>query len=126
MTTPLYLGKTVTGPISADGLDWFPAPDDIDEVRFTSHELQAICPVTNQPDVYDLSITYKPAARCVESKSLKLYLTSFRDQGVYAEALAVRIAADILTAIEPEWVEVKTTQQVRGGLRLTTKVYRER
>ena len=75
-----------------------------------------MCPVTGQPDFSSVVIEYQPDQRCVESKSLKLYLWSFRDQAVFAEALAVAIGAEIHRAAQPHYVKVVVTQHVRGGI----------
>lgn len=112
----LYLGKRTTEPTKE--LDIFEAPR-VSLVRFESDELTAFCPVTRQPDFYHVLIEYRPASFCVESKSLKLYLQSFRDDGVFAEALAAQIAGDLYRAIMPRWLRVSLRQQVRGGLQLT-------
>ena len=69
-----------------------------------------MCPVTEQkPDLSTVVIEYSPHDRCVESKSLKLYLWSFRDAAVFAEQLAVDIAAEVVRAAAPTWVEVHVT-----------------
>ena len=114
------LGEQVSRPIGADELDVVDGIDMcVQEVVYTTKELNALCPVTGQPDQYELTVTYAPEGRSVESKSLKLYLWSFREQGVYAENLAATIARDIGTALD-RVVGVELTQQVRGGLVLRT------
>jgi 7-cyano-7-deazaguanine reductase len=87
----------------------------------TSDELTAVCPVTSQPDLYVVSIEYWPQALCLESKSLKLYLSSFRNEGVFCEALAVRIRDDVADALElpAEKVRVMLEQKARGGITIT-------
>ena len=75
-----------------------------------------MCPVTSQPDLSSIVIDYEPAAWCVESKSLKLYLWSFRDRTVFAEALAAEIADEIMTTAQPRRVTVTLTQRPRGGI----------
>ena len=92
---------------------------------YTTKALNALCPVTGQPDQYELTITYTPDGRTIESKSLKLYLWSFRDQGVYAENLAARIARDLGKALG-RTVSVELIQQVRGGLVLKASAYFDR
>ena len=89
------LGATVRHAI--DHVEVFPAPDHVTEVRFTTDELASRCPVTGQPDLSHVVIEYVPGRWCVESKSLKLYLWSFRDRAVFAEALAAEIAGEIFT-----------------------------
>jgi 7-cyano-7-deazaguanine reductase len=108
------LGSTVRHPV--EHLETFAAPDGCVRVRFTCEEVTSMCPVTQQPDLSTVEIAYEPAARCVESKSLKLYLWSFRDAAVFAEQLAVDIAAEVQRAAEPVWVEVTVTQRARGGI----------
>ena len=85
-------------------------------MRFRTDELASVCPVTGQPDLASLEIEYVPVGRCVESKSLKLYLWGFRDRAVFAEALAAEIAAEIGRAAEPAHVTVTLTQRPRGGI----------
>lgn len=80
----------------------------------------SICPVTRQPDLSSLEITYQPAAACVESKSLKLYLWRFRDRAVFAEALAAEIAGEIMATAQPAWVKVVVRQRPRGGITIET------
>jgi 7-cyano-7-deazaguanine reductase len=77
-----------------------------------------MCPVTNQPDMYVATIEYEPDALCIESKSLKLYLASFRNEGAFCEALAVRIRDDTARALElpAEKVRVTLRQKARGGI----------
>jgi 7-cyano-7-deazaguanine reductase len=72
--------------------------------------------VTEQPDLSNVVIEYEPAACCVESKSLKLYLWGFRDRAVFAEALAAEIAGEIMLTAAPVWVRVTLTQRPRGGI----------
>lgn len=99
------------------GIETFPNPG-VATVEMTSDELTAICPVTSQPDFYVARIAYRPGGLCVESKSLKLYLARFRNEGVFAEALAVRIKDDVAAAIEVDRdaVTVTLTQKARGGI----------
>lgn len=87
-------------------------------VTFKTDEFTSLCPRTGQPDFYDVTIEYTPAGRGLESKSLKFYLWAFRDFGVFAEDLAVRIARDVAAAIEPDRVTATVWQKVRGGLAL--------
>lgn len=108
------LGNTVREPV--DRLEVFPAPDNISTVRFYTTEFTSMCPVTMQPDLSTLTIEYAPDKVCVESKSLKLYLWSFRDKGVFCEALATTIAERVLADTNPRWVKVTVEQQARGGI----------
>src|SRR5882757_4556125 len=104
------LGKTVREGISADRLEAIPCPTNIVDVTMTNHEGTSLCPVTNQPDFWSVLINYEPVERCLESKSLKLYLWSFRERQVFAEALAQEICEAVFAAIHPAWVEVDLAQ----------------
>lgn len=75
-----------------------------------------MCPVTEQPDFSTVVIEYAPHERCIESKSLKLYLWSFRNAAVFAEQMAVDIGTEVHTAASPNWVQVQVTQRARGGI----------
>lgn len=99
------------------GLETFANPG-VSHVEMTSDELAAICPVTGQPDLYVAAIEYWPATLCLESKSLKLYLSGYRNEGHFCEALAVRIRDDVAAALElgPEKVRVTLKQKARGGI----------
>ena len=108
------LGRKGRHPI--EHVETFRAPPGCSIVRFRTDELASVCPVTGQPDLASLEIEYTPAGRCVESKSLKLYLWGFRDRAVFAEALAAEIAAEIGQSAEPERVTVTVTQRPRGGI----------
>ncbi len=102
------------------GLETFANPG-VSHVEMTSDELTAVCPVTSQPDLYIASIEYWPEALCLESKSLKLYLNSFRSEGAFCEALAVRIRNDVAEALELSTDKVRVTleQKARGGITIT-------
>jgi 7-cyano-7-deazaguanine reductase len=99
------------------GIETFPNPG-VARVEMTSDELVAMCPITNQPDMYVATIDYEPDALCIESKSLKLYLAGFRNEGAFCEALAVRIRDDAAATLElpAEKVRVTLRQKARGGI----------
>ncbi len=86
------------------------------QIRFESSEFTCLCPMTGQPDFATIRISYTPGEKCVELKSLKLYLWSFRDQGAFHEAVTNRILDDLLTALEPRMAEVVGDFLVRGGI----------
>jgi 7-cyano-7-deazaguanine reductase len=102
------------------GLETFPNPG-VSVVTMVSDELAAICPVTGQPDQYVAELEYEPDALCIESKSLKLYLMQFRNEGHFCEALAVRIRDDLAEALQlpRERVTVTLEQKARGGITIT-------
>jgi len=106
------LGSTVR---EFRGFDTFPKPDGVTDVVIASSEVTAVCPVTGQPAQYRVKIAYWPIDQCLESKSLKLYLQSFRNEGVFCEALAARIANDTGLALSCA-VEVVIEQTPRGGV----------
>ena len=110
------LGHTVRHAI--DHVEVFPAPANVTSVRFTTDEVSSMCPVTEQPDLSHVVIDYGPDQWCIESKSLKLYLWSFRDRPVFAEALAAEIAGEVMTTAKPKWVAVTLTQRPRGGIEI--------
>jgi len=103
--------------------DAFPAPD-VHRVTLTATEFTSICPRTGQPDFGSVIIEYTPAERCLESKALKFYLWSFRDEGAFCESLAARIADDIVYAIQPKALRVQVNQNVRGGVALVAVAVR--
>jgi 7-cyano-7-deazaguanine reductase len=113
------LGRDVRGPIGVEGLDAVPwGHGDTDAtVEFTTNELTATCPITGQPDFYELKLSYRPKESLIESKSLKLYLWNYRDRGIFAEDLAAMLLKDLVAACDPAEMTVDLTQQVRGGLR---------
>lgn len=102
------------------GLETFENPG-VMRVEMTSDELVAMCPVTGQPDMYVVTIHYEPRLLCLESKSLKLYLMQYRNDGVFCEALAVKIRDDVAEAlgIDSTAVRVTLAQKARGGISIT-------
>jgi 7-cyano-7-deazaguanine reductase len=102
------------------GLETFPNPG-VSQVEMVSDELVAVCPITGQPDFYLAAIEFQPDALCLESKSLKLYLARFRNEGAFCEALAVKIRDDVAEALQlsPERVTVTLEQKARGGITIT-------
>jgi 7-cyano-7-deazaguanine reductase len=111
------LGRPMNQP--SKELDCFPAPANVTLVRFTSDELTSFCPVTGQPDFNKVEIEYAPDQWCVESKSLKLYLWTFREEPIFGEALAATIAQDIFAQLQPHTCRVTLHQNIRGGLQMT-------
>lgn len=108
------LRSSVREPV--EHVECFPAPQHCTRVRFVSDEVTSMCPITGQPDFSTVEIDYQPHRLCIESKSLKLYLWSFRDQGIFAEGLAGAIAEEVNRAATPKHVRVVVTQKVRGGI----------
>jgi 7-cyano-7-deazaguanine reductase len=86
------------------------------EVSFDCPEFTCVCPMTGQPDFASLKITYLPNRLCVELKSLKLYLWSFREEGHFHEAVVNRICDDLARLLSPHFLEVVGDFNVRGGI----------
>ncbi len=93
-----------------------PHPDELYLVRFTCPEFTTLCPITGQPDFAHLVIDYVPKSHLVESKSLKLYIASFRDQRGFHEACTLSIAKKIRAAAEPIWLRIGGYWYPRGGI----------
>jgi 7-cyano-7-deazaguanine reductase len=85
-------------------------------VRFTAPEFTSLCPVTAQPDFAHIVIDYCPVAWLVESKSLKLYLQSFRNHGAFHEDCTMRIAKDLVSFLSPSWFRIGAYWYPRGGM----------
>ena len=92
------------------------------EIRFECPEFTCLCPMTGQPDFATIRIRYVPDARCVELKSLKLYLWSFRDEGAFHEAVTNRILDDLVAALSPRRLSVEGDFKVRGGIHTVVRV----
>ncbi len=94
-----------------------PAPENDYEIYFDCPEFTCVCPMTGQPDFATIRIRYIPDLRCVELKSLKLYLWSFRNEGHYHEAVTNSILKDLVDLLAPRFMEVEGDFYVRGGIR---------
>src|SRR3989338_1667448 len=88
-------------------------------IRIQVPEFTCLCPKTGQPDFATLHIEYVPAERCIELKSLKLYVWSFRDQGAFHEAVTNRILEDLVLACAPRFMRLTSEFNVRGGIYTT-------
>ena len=93
-----------------------PAPGRDYEIVHTAPEFTSVCPITGQPDFGTITVTYVPDARCLELKSLKLYFFSFRDQGIFYEAVTNRILDELVAACRPRRLTVRGDFRVRGGI----------
>ena len=92
------------------------------EIRFECPEFTCLCPKTGQPDFAVIRICYVPDKLCVELKSLKLYLWSYRNEGAFHEAVTNKILDDIVHAVKPRYLEVEGDFYVRGGIHTVVKV----
>jgi 7-cyano-7-deazaguanine reductase len=88
-------------------------------VTLQTEEFTCVCPKTGQPDFAKIKIQYIPEKKIVESKSLKLYLWSFRDEGVFHEHVTNMILNDLVAALKPRWCKVSAEFAVRGGIGIT-------
>ena len=133
--TDKITGK-ITGKTNTDGLSQLGRPVAIPEspeaavlervanphagelylARFTAPEFTSLCPVTGQPDFAHLVIDYAPEAWIVESKSLKLYLTSFRNHGAFHEECTVKIGKRLVETLAPKWLRIAGYWYPRGGM----------
>lgn len=114
--------RTSTRP--ARRLDTFPNPKkgrDY-EIEITGPEFTCVCPMTGQPDFATIRISYVPDEVCLELKSLRNYLWSYRNKGVFHEAVTNRIADDLIRWIQPRWLLVEAEFHTRGGLSTTVRV----
>lgn len=91
------------------------------------NEFTSVCPKTGQPDFGVITISYIAKKKCVELKSLKYYMQSFRNEGIFYENVINRILDDLANLLKPKWMEVKGEFTVRGGLQSTvTSVYKSK
>ncbi len=104
-------------------LETFPNknPDRRYVVRLETDEFTCMCPATGQPDFATITVEYIPKQRILESKSFKLYLWSFRDEGVFHEHVTNVILDDLVGALEPHWCKVTGAFNVRGGIAITVE-----
>ena len=99
-----------------------PSPERDYEIDFECPEFTCLCPKTGQPDFATIRIRYVPDAECIELKSLKLYLWSFRDEGHFHEAVTNRILDDLVAKIVPRSIEIEGDFNVRGGIHTVVRV----
>lgn len=117
----LHLGKKTDYNFDSPNLKTLqavPNPHtDVDYVAsFTCPEFTSICPITGQPDFAELVINYVPNKSILESKSLKLYLVSYRNHGAFHEDCTIQVAKDIIKTIKPKWLSIEGYWAPRGGI----------
>jgi len=116
----LQLGRVVETPARPEDaiLDPVPNPhpDTLYVARYVAPEFTSLCPVTGQPDFAHLVIDYVPDRFLVESKSLKLYLTAFRNHGAFHEGCTIDIAKKIVETVKPHWLRIGGYWYPRGGI----------
>jgi 7-cyano-7-deazaguanine reductase len=118
-------GRTLpfVGPeqVEAAVLETFEYAGPEQEILTETDEFTAVCPYSGLPDFAKLTVRYVPASKCIELKSLKYYVTSYRNVGIFQEHATAKIAEDLQRVLAAKWLEVKTVYNVRGGF-LTTCV----
>jgi len=123
-------GLTLLGRAAKPGrtLETFPNhhPDRDYVVTLSTREFTCVCPATGQPDFAELTIEYTPGEKILESKSLKLYLWSYRDQGVFHEHVANAILDDLVLALAPRWCRVTARFAARGGISIAVQAEHKR
>ncbi len=92
------------------------------EIVTETDEFSAVCPYSGLPDFAKVTLRYTPAGRCIELKSLKYYITSYRNVGIFQEHATAKIAEDLFRVLEPARLEVVTVYNVRGGFLTTCTV----
>ncbi|MFP4062940.1 MAG: preQ(1) synthase [Halochromatium sp.] len=107
--------------VPSQSLETFPNPEPERDytIRIRVPEFSCLCPKTGQPDFAELTLEYVPEAACVELKSLKLYVWSYRDEGAFHEAVTNRILSDLVTATQPRFMRLSADFNVRGGIYTT-------
>ena len=113
-------GKTFTfepqEKIREDFLEVFPYQGEKQLIEYTTKEFSAVCPFSGLPDYGTLTVRYIPRERCLELKSYKYYLVSFRNIGIYQEAATDRIFNDLKKLLAPQYLFVETVYNTRGGI----------
>ena len=119
-------GRTLSfsGPeiIDAAALETFGYDGPEQRIVTETREFSAVCPYSGLPDYALLRVTYTPSDRCIELKSLKYYVMSYRSVGIFQEHATARIAEDLVRALQPRHLEVTTVYNVRGGFETTCTV----
>lgn len=124
MATPEGLTLPFVGPEHVDVgvLETFAYDGPVQEVVTETREFTAVCPYSGLPDFATLTITYVPARTCIELKSLKYYVTSYRNVGIFQEHATAKIAQDLFHVLAPARLTVRTVYNVRGGFDTTCSV----
>ena len=86
-------------------------------IEHVNEEFTSVCPVTGHPDFGTITLRYEPASSCVELKSLKMYHQSFRNEGIFYEAVTNKMRDDLVQCMDPTWLQIVTNWKGRGGIR---------
>jgi 7-cyano-7-deazaguanine reductase len=119
-------GITALGRRVGETFETFPVPDTVERVTLINEDFTAICPVTDQRDFYQVIASYMPDQVCLESKTWRLYLAGFANDGAFCESLASRICTDLWDALEPMDIRVSLTQRMHGGTIIKAHAHRSR
>jgi len=124
MATPEGRSLPFTGPEHVDVgvLETFPYDGPEQEIVTTTDEFSAVCPYSGLPDFATLTVRYVPGSSCIELKSLKYYVTSYRNVGIYQEHATAKIAEDLFRVLAPKSLTVETDYNIRGGFLTTCTV----
>ena len=95
------------------------------EIAFFAHEFTSVCPMTGQPDFGEITLTYTPGDRCIELRSWKFYLQTFRSRGIFYENVTNRIFDDLMGALKPRRLKLAVAFTPRGGISTTVTVSHE-
>ena len=124
MATPEGRSLPFVGPEHVDVavLETFPYEGPAQEIVTSTDEFSAVCPYSGLPDFATLTVTYVPGTSCIELKSLKYYVTSYRNVGIFQEHATAKIAEDLFKVLSPARLTVETVYNVRGGFLTTCTV----
>ncbi len=124
MASPEGRSLPFVGPehVDVDVLEVFPYDGPEQEIVTTTEEFSAVCPYSGLPDYATLTLRYVPGVSCIELKSLKYYVISYRNVGIFQEHATAKIAEDLFKALAPRRLTVETVYNVRGGFLTTCSV----
>lgn len=124
MASPEGRSLPFVGPehVDVDVLEVFPYDGPEQEIVTTTEEFSAVCPYSGLPDYATLTLRYVPGASCIELKSLKYYVISYRNVGIFQEHATAKVAEDLFKALAPRRLTVETVYNVRGGFLTTCSV----
>ena len=124
MATPEGRSLPFVGPEHVDVavLETFPYEGPEQEIVTSTDEFSAVCPYSGLPDFAKLTVRYVPGSACIELKSLKYYVTSYRNVGIFQEHATAKVAEDLFRVLKPRRLTVETVYNVRGGFLTTCSV----
>ena len=123
---PEYLSATLALSPDPAKFDFFPRPELVTRVELLCTEVTSLCPITHQPDYSTVKLTYSPDKLCLETKSLKEYLFTYRNYGNFCESMSTKIINDLFPLLQPHLLHVKVEFTSRGGITITSFSYKEK